>query len=92
MNKTNHFKQRCQERGINSDMLEYILEYGIYDRDKVTITKKIALDLLKNPEYKHNKELTKIVDKGGITIILVDNALLTTYKCNKKKKYNWYKK
>ena len=78
---THHAEVRINQRGITKEMIELALDYGRFVKDKVIFGKKEATKLLN--KYRKSKEmkkkLLKIIDKGGITVV-VDNDIVTAYK------------
>lgn len=78
---THHAEVRINQRGITKEMMELALDYGRLVKDKVIFGKKEATKLLN--KYRKSKEmkkkLLKIIDKGGITVV-VDNDIVTAYK------------
>lgn len=81
MELTHHIKQRMAQRGISKRMVELALDYGtLADQDKYVLGQKEAVrvladfqDLLRN--------LKKIIDKGGVTVIVDGETLITAYNC-----------
>jgi hypothetical protein len=63
-------------------MLEKVLELGeAVSDEKIVLNKKIGLRLLKELDAAR-KDLLKIIDKGGIALVLEGDSLITTYNYN----------
>ena len=78
MIRTKHIVDRMNQRGIGAKMIEMALDHGINKNDKVILDKKCISKIIKEIDS-YRKDLLKIMDKGGLTIVVVDDALLTTY-------------
>jgi len=111
MRYTKHIKEKMSQRGINRELLEIVLIYGVVKQDKVILNKKRCLKIVRkidnyNKKVKrvgnnlHIKNLNssrsiilKILDKGGVTLVIVGDTLITTYNTNiKLKRRRKYKK
>lgn len=78
MHKTHHVRQRMTQRGIKQDIVEYVLNNGMSEHDRIIIDKKEALRMLE--ALKDEQRLLKrILDKGGVVVVAEGNALITTY-------------
>lgn len=80
MNKTIHIQKRMSQRGITQDMVELVLTHGTIDHDKYVLDRRGASRLLQTLQ-REAQLVKKILDKGGVTVVSEDNALLTTYNC-----------
>lgn len=78
MKWTIHAQQRMNQRGINREMMELVMEYGKIDLDKRVLGRKDYQFLLARMQ-KQMKVLKKIIDKGGIVVIAENDNLITTY-------------
>lgn len=74
MTKTKHIEKRMGQRGISGDMLDLVLNYGEETGDKVVLSRRGAAKLLRD-----FRTLMKIVDKGGVAVVVQGDALVTTY-------------
>ena len=81
MDKTNHCKQRMSQRGINGKMLDLVLKFGESCGDKLILNKKLVLKYIKEID-EIRADLMKVLDKGGVTAVAEDNAILTVYNTN----------
>jgi len=78
MYETLHINQRARQRGITNRMIELTLEYGIVQADKIKLGTKRIKKLLRT--HKHIKsDLLKIMDKGGLVVVVSGAAMITAY-------------
>lgn len=78
MYETLHINQRVRQRGITNRMIELTLEYGIVQADKVKLgTRRIKKLLRTHNELK--SDLLKILDKGGLIVVVSGASLITAY-------------
>lgn len=78
MYETLHINQRARQRGITNRMIELTLEYGIVQADKIKLGTKRIKKLLRT--HKHIKaDLLKIMDKGGLIVVVSGAAMITAY-------------
>jgi len=78
MRNTLHVHQRMSQRGINSKMLNVVLEYGRLEKDRHVLGRKDAIQLLE--EFRAQEiVLKKIIDKGGMVVVSDNGTLITTY-------------
>jgi len=78
MFQTKHFKERKKQRGVSDRMIDLVIQYGELRKDKVILGKKntgLLLHDLKN----HKSELLKILDKGGLVVVVQEDTMITTY-------------
>ena len=80
MLKTKHFHQRISQRGVGGEMVELALEYGTPEQDKYVLGRQEALGLLEK-NRREARLLKKVLDKGGVVVVVEDGALITTYNC-----------
>jgi len=80
MKKTLHIQQRMSQRGINSEMVDLVLNYGRLEQDRYVLGRKEAQNLLRSFQRKQ-RELMKVMDKGGVVVVAKDDSLITTYNC-----------
>lgn len=78
MIKTKHIIDRMNQRGINSKMIELVLEYGVVKKDKIILDKKNLSKVLKEIDY-FRKDLLKVMDKKGLVVVADNEYLITTY-------------
>jgi len=78
MYETLHINQRARQRGITNRMIELTLEYGIVQADKIKLGTRRIKKLLRT--HKHIKtDLLKIMDKGGLVVVISGAAMITAY-------------
>ncbi len=84
MQTTQHAAHRMSQRGISRDMVEFVLNHGTPENDKITIGRKEALALL---AFMRREEqlLKKILDKGGVVVVSEGDSIITTYNCEHRK-------
>lgn len=81
MRTTNHNLVRMSQRGITRKMMDTVVEWGYSRGDKIIINEKLAQKLL-NEIDQLKKVLLKVKDKGGVTVVMSDDILITTYNAN----------
>lgn len=77
MDSTMHAQERMSQRGISKAMVEFVLEHGTPEQDKVILGRKDALTLLESLQDQQ-RILKKILDKGGVVVVATDRVI-TTY-------------
>jgi hypothetical protein len=81
MYETLHINQRVRQRGITNRMIELTLEYGIVQADKIKLGTRRIKKLLRT--HNHLKaDLLKIMDKGGLVVVVSGAAMITAYNWN----------
>jgi signal transduction histidine kinase len=76
MECTHHFKQRMKR------MVDLALDYGkLESNDKYVLRQKDAVKLLSELQDSL-RHLKKIIDKGGVTVVVNGESLITTYNCD----------
>ena len=78
MYETLHINQRVRQRGITNRMIELTLEYGIVQADKIKLGTKQIKKLLRTHKYL-KADLLKIMDKGGLIVVVSGAAMITAY-------------
>ena len=81
---TIHGRARMNQRGISKEMIDIVLEFGEYVKDKVILTSKKIKAIIKKVSAELKSKLLKILDKGGLIVILGDDCSVITV-------YNYYK-
>ena len=78
MYETLHINQRVRQRGITNRMIELTLEYGIVQADKIKLgSRRIKKLLCTHKDIK--ADLLKILDKGGLIVVVSGAAMITAY-------------
>ena len=77
---TKHGRARMNQRGITKEMIELTIEYGQYHKDKIILKSRDIKKLITKVSQDIRRKLMKILDKGGLVVILSDDcALITVY-------------
>ena len=85
MYETLHINQRARQRGITKRMIELTLEYGEVQADKVKLGTKRIKKLLQNRKQitqDFKSDMLKILDKGGLVVVISGAAMITAYNWN----------
>lgn len=83
MNSTMHAKERMSQRGISRAMVDYVIEHGTPERDRVILGRKEALQILEDLK-EQQRILKKILDKGGVIVVAAGDKVITTYNCQRR--------
>jgi len=75
---TNHLVSRMNQRGITGKLLNLVSEFGKQKQDKIILDKKSTLKIIEEID-RIRKDLLKILDKGGVVLVVEDNVMITTY-------------
>jgi Skp family chaperone for outer membrane proteins len=75
---TKHCQARMSQRGLPKRLLDLVLEFGKDSGDKLILNKKATQKVLDEIDT-IRKELLKVMDKGGVTLVLDNDALITAY-------------
>jgi len=78
---TKHILVRMSQRGIPRKLIDLVYEYGKEKNDKLILNRKSTQMLIKEIDGMR-KELLRIMDKGGVTIVMEDDVLITAYNTN----------
>jgi hypothetical protein len=82
---TKHAIKRMNQRGISKEMIDITIQYGKCIKDKIILNTKAIKRILTKVSKELKSKLLKILDKGGLTVVLSDDAsVITVYNCNKK--------
>lgn len=76
---TRHMQDRMNQRGISRELVSLALDYGEWQGDKCQLSRKALLRLIASVDGLRTT-LVKAVDKGGLTVVEADGALITTYR------------
>lgn len=83
MKSTIHAQERMSQRGISQAMVEFVIEHGIPERDRVILGRKEALQILEDLKGQQ-RILQKILDKGGVVVVADGDIVITTYNCQRR--------
>ena len=73
------------QRGISKKLLDLVYAYGKEKGDKLTLNRKTTQKVI-NEIDSMRKELLRIMDKGGVTVVLDNDTLITAYNTNSYKR------
>jgi len=73
------------QRGIKQSMLDIVLDFGVSQGDKIILNRKGLDKVLKEIEIL-KKNALKMREKGGLVVVNINDALLTTYSLNSYKR------
>lgn len=82
---TKHCQARMSQRGFPKRLLDLVLEFGKDSGDRLILNKKATQKVLDEIDA-IRKELLKVMDKGGVTLVLDNDALITAYNTNSYKR------
>ena len=83
MFSTNHFKARMSQRGISKKVIDLVLAFGKDEGDKLFLDKKETQRIIYQIDNLRST-LLKVMDKGGVAVVVEDETLITTYNLDKK--------
>ena len=81
--KTQHLQTRMNQRGINSEMIELAIQFGVMEGDKMILDEKQLKSLISKLDQVRTRAI-RALDKGGIVVVSSpeDGSLITTYTVN----------
>lgn len=79
---TKHCQARMSQRALPKRLLDLVLEFGKDNGDKLILNKKATQQVI-NEIDTMRKEL---MDKGGVTVVIDDETLITVYNTNSYKR------
>lgn len=82
---TKHCQARMSQRGLPKKLLDLVLEFGKDKGDKLILNKKATQKVIDEIDT-IRKELLRIMDKGGVTVVLDNDSLITAYNTNSYKR------
>lgn len=78
MKTTKHGLARMSQRGLPKRLIDITYECGKVRGDKLTLGRKDAQKLLSAID-KMKQDLLKVIDKGGVTLVMDGDVLITAY-------------
>ena len=86
LHRTRHFEVRQSQRGVSQQMLELVYALGSEaGSDKIVLGQRELQRRLAELETE-KRLLLKVMDKGGLTVVETNHALITTY-CGANRKH-----
>lgn len=82
---TKHCQARMAQRGLPRRLLDLVLELGKDSGDKLVLSKKATQKIIDEIDAMR-KELLRIMDKGGVTVVIDNEAIITAYNTNSYKR------
>ncbi len=86
MKTTKHSLARMSQRGLSKKIVDLVFEFGKEKGDKLILNRKSTQKLLDEIDTM-KKDLLRIMDKGGVTVVIDNNTLITAYNTNSYKRY-----
>jgi hypothetical protein len=78
MTFTQHADQRMNQRGIPRNLVEFALRHGRIEGDRHVLDRQESRRLIES--LQDELRLAKrVMDKGGITVVEVEGAVITTF-------------
>lgn len=78
---TKHCQTRMSQRGLPKRLVDLVLEFGKENGDKLILNKKATQKVIDEIDTMR-KELLKVMDKGGVTVVIDNDSLITAYNTN----------
>jgi len=78
---TKHSLARMSQRGLPKKLVDLAFEFGKEQGDRLILNRKATQKLI-NEIDRMRQELLKIMDKGGVTVVVDSDTLITAYNTN----------
>ena len=78
MKETKHFWARMSHRGLTKQIIDIVLDFGKSSGDKIVLNRKDSRNALKELD-RIRKNIMRILDKGGVTVVADNDILITAY-------------
>ncbi len=78
---TKHSLARMSQRGLPKKLVDLAFEFGKEQGDRLILNRKATQKLI-NEIDGMRKELLKVIDKGGMTLVVDNDTLITAYNTN----------
>jgi Skp family chaperone for outer membrane proteins len=85
MKTTKHSLARMSQRGLPKKLIDLAFEFGKEQGDKLILNRKTTQKLI-NEIDRMRQELLKVMDKGGVTVVVDSDTLITAYNTNSYKR------
>ena len=84
---TGHLLARLSQRGLSMRQTDLAMEFGRINQDKYVLDRRGAQSVIDKLD-RLRKELVKIKDKGGVTVVYERGRMITAYNCNRRRYEN----
>lgn len=81
MKKSRHIGMRMSQRGISKAVIDMLSTFGICDGNKISLNQKNC-QYLSSILMGMKRELDRMAQKGGYTMVSVNDVLITVYRNN----------
>ena len=81
MAKTRHIQRRLSQRGIKSETLALVAQFGFEQGDKIILNKQACI-AASQALYQMKRLLDEGAEKGGYVLVEADGVEITTYRLN----------
>ena len=78
MKTTRHSLARMSQRGLSRKLVDLAFEFGKEQGDRLVLNRKATQKLI-NEIDRMRQELLKVMDKGGVTVVVDSDTLITAY-------------
>ncbi len=78
MKTTKHSLVRMSQRGLTKKLVDIVFEFGKDKGDKLTLNRKATQKLIDEIDS-IRKDLLRVMDKGGVTLVVDNETLITAY-------------
>jgi len=85
MKTTKHSLARMSQRGLSKKLVDLVFEFGKGKGDKLILNRKATQKLIDEIDGMR-KDLLRVMDKGGVTLVVDNNTLITAYNTNSYKR------
>jgi len=85
MKTTKHSLVRMSQRGLPKKLVDLAFEFGKGQGDKLVLNKKATQKLISELD-RMRKDLLRVMDKGGVTLVVDNDTLITAYNTNSYKR------
>ena len=78
MAKTRHIQHRMSQRGIKSEMLDVVQQFGTWNGDKCILNRQACNDVLTELD-RIKRSVLKMKERGGLVLVQERGTDITTY-------------
>lgn len=80
-----HCQAKLSQRGLPKRLVDLVLEFGKDNGDKLILNKKATQKVIDEIDTMR-RTLLKVIDKGGVTVVIDNDTLITAYNTNSYKR------